>query len=307
MTAGPNRAVTPDEIEAFERDGAVLLRDVLAPEWMSLVADGLEECFAEFSDDSSEAVVKGATVRADHMLATRSESIRRFVTESPVGGLVGSVLGAAVRFYMDQMFFRRSGPMAYTPWHQDTSYHNIVPKQLVRAWVSPDVVPRSASLEVVRGSHRWNVTYRPSVGRDPDMSDEEVALLAAVARKLGAFEREGKSFSYSDNVVDKSLPPTPDVGGRRDSFDIMGWDYNPGDVILFYGSMLHGAPEGVILERDRRAYAALFAGPRTTYLRQGGQVVPDPPGLASYEPETGQTLDRFGDVFPLVWSPGDWD
>lgn len=81
--------------------------------------------FAEHSDDSSEAVIKGATVRADHMLATRSESLRKFATESPVGGLVGSVLGVAVRFYMDQMFFRRSGPMAHTLWHQDTSYHNV--------------------------------------------------------------------------------------------------------------------------------------------------------------------------------------
>lgn len=44
MVASPTRAVTRDEIEAFHSDGAVLLRDMLAPEWVSLVADGLEEC-----------------------------------------------------------------------------------------------------------------------------------------------------------------------------------------------------------------------------------------------------------------------
>ena len=155
MSVPPVRPITRDEIEAFHRDGAVLLPGVLAPEWVALVADGLEECFAERSSRSSEAVIRGATVRVDHLLASRSESLSRFATESPVGGLVGSVLGGPVRFYMDQMFFRRPGPMAQTAFHQDASYHNVEPRDLVRAWASPDVVPRSASLEVIRGSHRW--------------------------------------------------------------------------------------------------------------------------------------------------------
>ena len=306
-SAAPIRGVTDAEIAAFHRDGAVLLTGVLAPEWVSLISDGLEECFAERDHMSSEVVAQGATVRADQLLAARSPSLRRFAHESPVGGLVGSVVAGPVRFYMDQMFFRRAGPMAPTPWHQDTSYHNVEGTDLVRAWASPDPVPRRASLEVVRGSHRWNVTYRPMVGRDPDMSDEENALRMALARRRGVYEKGGAGFAYRSVVMDKSLPPTPDVPRDRDSFDIMGWDYQPGDVILFHGDLLHGTAEGVTLDRDRRAYAALFAGPKARYIKRVGQMVPDPPGLAEQEPQTGQTLDSFGDVFPLVWSPGDWN
>ncbi|MYE65874.1 MAG: hypothetical protein F4231_08155 [Acidimicrobiaceae bacterium] len=306
-SAAPIRPVTDAEITAFHRDGAVLLTGVLAPEWVSLISDGLEECFAERDHMSSEVVSRGATVRADQLLAARSASLRRFADESPVGGLVGSVLAAPVRFYMDQMFFRRAGRMAPTPWHQDISYHNVEGEDLVRAWVSPDPVPRSASLEVVRGSHRWGVTYRPMVGHDPDMAEEENALRMAIARKRGVYEKGGEGFAYRRTVMDKSLPPTPDVPRHRESFDVMGWDYEPGDAILFHGNLLHGAPEGVILERDRRAYAALFAGPRTRYVQRLGQSVPDPPALTAQEPQTGQTLESFGDVFPLVWSPGDWD
>ena len=306
-SAPPLRDVTDGESEAFHRDGAVLLEGVLAPEWVDLVADGLEECYAERDHMSSEVVARGATVRADQLLAARSTSLRRFANDSPVGGLVGSVLSAPVRFYMDQMFFRRAGFMAPTPWHQDTSYHNVEGHHLVRAWASPDRVPRPASLEVVRGSHRWNVTYRPMVGRDPDMSDEENALRMALARKRGVYEKGGSGFAYRGVVMDKSLPPTPDVPRDRGSFDIMGWDYRPGDVILFHGNLLHGTAEGVTLEHDRRAYAALFAGPEARYIQRVGQMVPDPPGLAEQQPQTGQTLDSFGDVFPLVWSPGDWN
>ncbi len=306
-SAPPLRDVTDAESEAFHRDGAVLLEGVLAPEWVDLVADGLEECYAERDHMSSEVVARGATVRADQLLAARSTSLRRFANDSPVGGLVGSVLSAPVRFYMDQMFFRRAGFMAPTPWHQDTSYHNVEGHHLVRAWASPDRVPRPASLEVVRGSHRWNVTYRPMVGRDPDMSDEENALRMALARKRGVYEKGGSGFAYRGVVMDKSLPPTPDVPRDRGSFDIMGWDYRPGDVILFHGNLLHGTAEGVTLEHDRRAYAALFAGPEARYIQRQGQMVPDPPGLAEQQPQTGQTLDSFGDVFPLVWSPDDWN
>ncbi len=75
MSARPTRPVTTEEIEAFQRDGAVLLPGVLAPEWVALVADGLEEYFAERSSRSSEAVIRGATVRVDHLLASRSESL----------------------------------------------------------------------------------------------------------------------------------------------------------------------------------------------------------------------------------------
>ena len=306
-SAPPLRDVTDAESEAFHRDGAVLLEGVLAPEWVDLVADGLEECYAERDHMSSEVVARGATVRADQLLAARSTSLRRFANDSPVGGLVGSVLSAPVRFYMDQMFFRRAGFMAPTPWHQDTSYHNVEGHHLVRAWASPDRVPRPASLEVVRGSHRWNVTYRPMVGRDPDMSDEENALRMALARKRGVYEKGGSGFAYRGVVMDKSMPPTPDVPRDRGSFDIMGWDYRPGDVILFHGNLLHGTAEGVTLEHDRRAYAALFAGPEARYIQRTGQMVPDPPGLAEQHPQTGQTLDSFGEVFPLVWSPGDWN
>ena len=53
-----------------------------------------------------------------------------------------------------------------TFFNADT-YYNVDGEQLIRAWVCADPAPRDVSLEVVRGSHRWNVTYRPPVGMDP--------------------------------------------------------------------------------------------------------------------------------------------
>ena len=308
MTAeAPLRPVSPAEVEAFHRDGAVLLRGVLAPGWVDLMAEGLDECIAAPDDHTVESYRYGSIVRVDQLLATRSDNLRRFATESPVGGLVGSVLHAPVRFYNDQMFYKKAGELAMTTWHQDTANHNTEGLGLVRAWVSPDAVPRPASLEVVRGSHRWNVLYRPIWGRDPDIPEGEATLMTALARKKGIFEKGGSDFAYENMVKDESMPVMPDVIRYRDSFDIIGWDYEPGDVIVFHGDLLHGTAEGVRMDHDRRVYGAPYAGPDVRYLRRLGKMAPDPPGLAEHKLQTGQALDCFGDVFPLVWSPGDWD
>ena len=48
-------------------------------------------------------------------------------------------------------------------------------------------------------------------------------------------------WSYFSGVRDQSLPPVPDINANRDSFDIIGWHYEPGDVLLFHGHVLHSA------------------------------------------------------------------
>ena len=143
-SATATRPVTDAEIEAFHRDGAVLLRGVLEPQWVDLVATGLDECYAQPDSMSSELVMPGAILRIDQFPAARSAWLRRFIEDSPVGSLVGAVLGAPVRFYMDQMFYKPAGELMATAWHQDTCYYNVDGHDLVRAWVSPDRVPRSA-------------------------------------------------------------------------------------------------------------------------------------------------------------------
>lgn len=287
--------VIADELLAsFVRDGAVLVPGVLSEAWIELLSDGLDECIAAPDDLSSSLSDGTAEIRIDQFPAARSERLRRFVLESPLGALVGAFVGGPVRFYMDQMFAKPAGAQMATAWHQDTPYYNVGGAALVRAWVSPDPVPREASLEVVRGSHLWNVTYRPLGGRDPGAEPRRRS-------SSGVEEQRGATFSYGDAITDRSLPRVPDIAGNRESFDIVGWDYQPGDVILFRGHMLHGARGDHVLQRGRRAHAAMYAGSDVHYVERPGQVIPDPVGLAAHAPASGQTLDEFDDVFPLVW------
>ena len=298
----PLRPVSETEIAAFNRDGAVLLKGVLAQQWTDLLAEGLE-----YAHDHPDGMSAGVSLplRIDQFPAAHSPKLQELLDHSPIAEIVGSVMHAPVRFYMDQMFYKPAGLIAPSAWHQDTCYYNVDGDQLIRAWVCADRAPRDASIEVIRGSHMWNITYRPPVGRDPADDPQGVAELeAAFARGERLIGREAhEQWTYFDSFLDPGLPALPDIEGNRESFDILGWDYEPGDVLLFHGNILHSARGGVTLPHPRRSHASLWAGPRVHYLHRRSQAIPDPIRLYDYEPKDGQPLADFPEVFPLAWEP----
>ena len=294
--------ITSSQIADFNRDGAILLSNVLEDRWVQMLAQGLE-----FANDHPDGMSAGVSMplRIDQFPASHSPKLKQLLDNSPIAEIVGSMLNAPVRFYMDQMFYKPAGLIAPSAWHQDTCYYNVDGHQLIRAWVCADPVPRNISLEVLRGSHLWNVTYRPPVGMDPE-SDPTGA-----ARLNERFDRGetliGKEafdkWTYFDSFLDPSLPVLPAIEQSRDSFDIMGWDYQPGDVILFHGNIVHSALGGVELPHPRRSHASLWAGPDVNYLKRRSQSIPDPKALYDHDPQTGQSLSAFPDIFPIAWAP----
>jgi ectoine hydroxylase-related dioxygenase (phytanoyl-CoA dioxygenase family) len=290
------------DIDAFHRDGAILLKGVLDDHWLQKLEAALEQAYA--APDGKSAGV-GEPLRIDHFPSDHITELRAFIETSPLAETVGRLLNAPIRFYMDQVFYKPEGLVVPTPWHQDTCYYNIAGNDLVRAWVSPDTVPRDRSIEVIRGSHRWNVTYHPWVGRDPESDPEGAARANALYENeqavIGVDAHE--HWSYEQAFADPSLPPLPDIEAHRDSFDILGWDYEPGDILLFHGHIVHSARGDVVADSSRRALATMWAGEDIHYLHRRGQVIPDPRALYDFEPKNGDTLDRFPGAFPIAWAP----
>ena len=303
MVSPIEEIVSSEQSSSFHRDGAVHLQGVLDDKWVELLAEGLDECYEQPDGMSSALVSSESELRIDQFPAARSKKLKKFICESPLPALVGSILNGPIRFYMDQMFYKPAGLLMPTPWHQDTSYYNVEGHDLVRAWISPDIVPREASLEIVKGSHLWNITYRPLAGRDPDLSEEEYEAQMSMAEEFGIYERPGENFSYNSAIMDKSLPETPNIEASRDSFDILNWHFEPGDVILFHGNVLHAAQGDIDLTYPRRSHAIMYAGPNIRYIKRPGQIIPDPVALLEQNPQTGQLLSEFDQVFPLLWEP----
>lgn len=294
--------IRDNDIEAFQRDGAVLLKGILGKTWLVDLEQGLSQAFAS---PDGKSVGVGDPLRIDHFPADHIPLLRHVIDASPLAEIVGRILNSPVRFYMDQAFYKPEGYIVPTPWHQDTCYYNIAGNDLIRAWVSPDRVPRDQSIEVIRGSHRWNVTYHPFVGRDPASDPEAAAQAEASLRNQEAvIGIEGhENLTYGEAFADPSLPALPDIEAHRDSYDIQGWDYEPGDVLLFHGHIVHSARGDISSSSPRRAHATMWTGNDVHYLHRRGQVIPDPRALYEFRPKNGDTLDKFPSVFPIAWAP----
>jgi ectoine hydroxylase-related dioxygenase (phytanoyl-CoA dioxygenase family) len=296
------REITKEEIENFHRDGAVLLKGIMGADWTGVLEEGLE-----FANDHPDGMSLGVAepLRIDQWPAAHSPKLKQILDESPVAKIVGTMIDAPVRFYMDQMFYKPAGMIAPSAWHQDTCYYNVEGHQLVRAWICADPAPRSISMEVIRGSHLWNATYRPPVGMDPKDDPEGAEALeeAFAAGEVLVGKEAHDHFTYFESFLDPGLPALPDIDASRDSFDIMNWDYEPGDVLLFQGNIIHSALGGVELDHPRRSHASLWAGPDVVYLHRRSQAIPDPLRLYDFEPKDGQPLGDFPEVFPVVWAP----
>ena len=103
----PLRAISEAEVEAFHRDGAVLVKQILGPEWVDCAEAGLDAAVAR---PGALAGKVGSRLHVDQFPAAHEPALRRLVEESPVAEIVGRALRSPVRFYMDQLFCKPAGP-----------------------------------------------------------------------------------------------------------------------------------------------------------------------------------------------------
>jgi ectoine hydroxylase-related dioxygenase (phytanoyl-CoA dioxygenase family) len=169
-----------------------------------------------------------------------------------------------------------------TPWHQDTPFLRVRGQDIIRVWMPCDPSPRTITVQVVRGSHRWNVVYNTANERQNPTNTVESA---------GAYDQLG----------DPSAPFAPDIERYRDSFDILTWDVEPGDVLAFQGNMLHGAEGHPNWERPRRAFAVMLGGPQLRYYAPQGKAFPPPNKVEGLTIPNGAPIGDYEAAFPVCW------
>lgn len=278
------------DIAAFQRDGAVLIKGVLSPGELELLEAGLEEVHDRPSDMFSRVEAadgKGETV-VDQLPILRSPLLRRLVEEAPVAELAARMMRApSAQLILDQVFYKEAGRVVPTPWHQDTPFLRVRGHDMARVWLTCDPSPRDVTVEVVRGSHRWNVVFDTS-----SMAQSSVVTAA-----------EGSDFSYS-GIGDARLPSVPDIEAHRGSFDILGFDVEPGDAVEFHGNILHGASGKAGHPHPRRAFASMWGGPELRYHRPEGHAMPLPGTAEAEAIPGGARIGDHTDAFPMFWREG---
>lgn len=143
----------------------------------------------------------------DQMPSLHNDKLRRVAFESGTADIARQLIGATqLRWLYDQLFYKGAGQVAETPWHQDSAYGFIEGMNIIRVWMPVDPVPRETTLEVVRGSHLWNVVYGTTTVKVLEDNKDKTTT---------------SKFDYTKHDAE-NLPAVPDVEAHRESFDVVG-------------------------------------------------------------------------------------
>ncbi|MGB6054517.1 MAG: phytanoyl-CoA dioxygenase family protein [Burkholderiaceae bacterium] len=263
--------VTPEQIDAFQRDGAICLRQLLNADEVALLRDGIDANIAAPSPRAKVASAPGdpGFFLEDFCNWQHNDAYRRVIMDGPLGAAAGRLMQSrTARLYHDHMLVKEPGTRQKTPWHQDQPYYNIDGRQNVSMWIPVDPVRRHSTLEFVAGSH-----------------------LGPWLMPRSFMKNEAKWFPEG------SLADLPDVDADRSHFNILGWEIEPGDVVCFHMLTLHAAG-GVDGDRRRRVFSVRFLGDDVRHAPRNWVTSPDFPGLAEQLP-AGAPMEH--ELFPLLW------
>ena len=258
--------LTQDLIDAYQRDGVVLIKGLFADHVDTLIA-GIERNMSEPGPYAAENLKEGEAGRFfdDYCNWTRIPEFEEVIRKSDAAEVAADLMQSErVQVFHDHVLVKEPGTSKPTPWHQDGPYYFVDGLQNVSFWSPVDPV-REASLRCVAGSHKWEKPVLPTRW----LSEENF---------------------YPDE--DAYMPvPDPDAEGMR----VMEWDMEPGDAVAFNYGILHGA-RGNDAAARRRAFSLRLLGDDARYVERPGRTSPPFPG---HDMQPGQVLRE--DWFPVIY------
>jgi ectoine hydroxylase-related dioxygenase (phytanoyl-CoA dioxygenase family) len=273
MSAAPTASagVSRQDVEAFQADGAIMLRGILKPAEVALLQAGIEQNLAQPSPRAKVASSRDdpGFFLEDFCCWQENDCYRRVIFESALAAAGGRLMrSTSARLYHDHMLTKEPGTRQRTPWHQDQPYYNIEGRQNCSFWIPVDAVARETTLEFVAGSH-----------------------LGPWLMPRSFMDSEAKWFPEG------SLADLPDIEADRRRHRILGWALEPGDAVCFHMLTLHAAP-GVSSGSRRRVFSLRLLGDDIRHAPRRWKTSPEFPGLTAALP-AGAPMEH--PLFPLLW------
>jgi len=250
----------------LERDGVACLKGALTPVALARVEAAVEDSLAHPSP-TARRFYPGDPATFFEDTGKRHAGVARAIG---LDTMLSALWSADDFWYLgEQLFLKEGGGVRRTPWHQDTSYLRMMGPHIVACWISLDPLPRAHSLEFVRGSHK-GVLYNGSAFAE----DDDTAPL------------------YKNSP----MPRLPDIEAERGAYDIISWDNDPGDVVVFHLGVLHGGA-GTAPGLRRRTVSMRFLGPKAYF---DGGVRDFKGALEGYDTKLAEIYAgvKHGDPFP---------
>lgn len=216
--------LTREQIHQFSEDGVLLLRNLLDQDQLAACFDAWRWS-VDHPGPLASGLLPGTTDAFQDLCNPDSPAVYdRIIHTTPLPDVASQLWTGSPVWYMYEQVFRKQGFAGRTPWHQDTSYLAVDGEHLIAFWISFESLPPGYGLEFVRGSHRG--TLFNTTRFDPN--DPTLPVFAS-----------------------STIPKLPNIEADRSQFAIVSWATEPGDVIAFHTSTLHGggAVDNTITER----------------------------------------------------------
>jgi ectoine hydroxylase-related dioxygenase (phytanoyl-CoA dioxygenase family) len=163
---GPFRRLSETQVEQFDRDGFVVVDDVLAPAELARTIEEIDAFEAQTDerlrslDGGREVISQAGAITFTTHLVTRSPWLRELVANPTFSDLCADLVGPDVRLYWDQAVYKKPEKPRRFPWHQDNGYTFVEPQAYLTCWVAlTDATVENGCPQVVPGLHR-NGTLR---------------------------------------------------------------------------------------------------------------------------------------------------
>eukprot|EP00962_Isochrysis_galbana_P038196 scaffold13528_cov126-Isochrysis_galbana.AAC.1 len=152
----PRAAISDADIDQLNEEGAIVLRGILAPEWIEVLREAAEANLSNpgpLCDEHSAAQGTAGRFHDDQFLWRRHPEFAEYVLRSGAGALAARAMrSSTAHIFYDQLFVKEPGTTAPTPWHNDTSYWHMEGQQICSIWLALDDVrccPLNVGDEVV--------------------------------------------------------------------------------------------------------------------------------------------------------------
>jgi len=219
--AARQQLVSDEQRRLFDEQGYVVIGDLFSPEEVEAYREHYMTLRRHGSYPGDSAGVEHNSVdplkrypRMIHMHRWDEISLR-WMLDSRLNACMTALLGREPYAVQTMLYFKPGGARGQA-LHQDNFYLRVQPGTCMAAWMALDPCDEeNGCMRVVAGSHRW-------------------PLLCA--------EKADTSVSFTDVTV--PLPADADVHAVH---------MNPGDVLFFNGSVVHGSYPNTTQDRFRRA------------------------------------------------------
>ncbi len=303
MNQHPLVEISPEQQNAYERDGVILIKGAFDNEWIEFLLNAWkrlqalnpneiynlprefleqdqnlkEEIDANRSEDIEQRKINtefaNGFVRTKYMRWWMPE-FEKFALDSPAAELIGRVIRSdTVRFFIDAIFMKEPNCKHRTYWHTDAPSWPVRGNHFPTMWMP--LFPVSAelsSLEYVVGSHKQDLGPEPW----PETFNSE---------KLARPENRPDHIDWEQRRGDPQAR-------------FAAYDMDPGDVVIFHPRMYHGGGANMHPTLPRIAISMRWFGDDVVWDPRPESV--NIPGLPLDQMKRGHPVTEDA-IFPVVW------